>query len=130
MITFNDFFHDKPVEVDPHSGEPLEEGGRVYTIQDRIKLGRRMKKLKNRIQKAKARKMKRKASQAVLDKRAQKSARNVFKKRFGQGKAYKDLSAGQKQIVDKKVNVKKPAIGRLKKRLVKVKRKLDIGRKR
>ena len=46
MITFNDFYHDKPVEVDPHSGEPLEEGGRVYTIQDRIKLGRRMKKLK------------------------------------------------------------------------------------
>ena len=73
MITFNDFYHDKPVEVDPHSGEPLEEGGRVYTIQDRIKLGRRMKKLKNRIQKAKARKMKRKASQAVLGKRAQKS---------------------------------------------------------
>ena len=82
------------------------------------------------LQKAKVRKLKRKASQAVIGKRAQRSARNVFKKRFGQGKAYRDLSAGQKQIVDKKVNVKKPAIGRLKKRLVKVKRKLDIGRKR
>ena len=48
MITFNDFYHDKPVEVDPHSGEPLEEGGRVYTIQDRIKLGRRMSNRKKR----------------------------------------------------------------------------------
>lgn len=130
MITFNDFFYNKPVEVDPYSGEPLEEGSRVYTIQDRIKLGRRMKKLKNRLKKARTRKLKRKASQAVIGKRAQKSARGVFKKRFGQGKAYKDLSAGQKQIVDVKVAKKKPAIGRLKKRLVKVKRKLDIGRKR
>jgi hypothetical protein len=67
MITFNDFFHDKPVEVDPHSGEPLEEGGRVYTIQDRIKLGRRMKKLKNRIQKAKARKAQREKEKAALE---------------------------------------------------------------
>ena len=82
MITFNDFFHDKPVEVDPHSGEPLEEGGRVYTIQDRIKLGRRMKKLKNRIQKARARKLKRKASQGVIGKRAQRSQSSCNSKRI------------------------------------------------
>ena len=51
MLKFTDFFDGKieePVEVDPHTGETLDE--RVLNVQDRMKLSRRMKRFQHRIQ--------------------------------------------------------------------------------
>ena len=51
MLKFSDFFNgitEKPIEVDPHTGDELDE--RVLGVQDRMKLSRRMKRFQHRIQ--------------------------------------------------------------------------------
>ena len=133
MLKFTDFFDGKieePVEVDPHSGEPLDE--RVLSVQDRMKLSRRMKRFQHRIQRKRKIQMRRKADLGRLTKRARKGARGDMKKRVSGGKSYKDMSFGMKKMVDQKLENKarQSAIARFTKRKIKVKRKLDIARRK
>lgn len=133
MLKFTDFFDGKieePVEVDPHSGEPLDE--RVLNVQDRMKLSRRMKRFQHRIQRKRKIQMRRKADVGRLQKRARKGARSDMKKRVSGGKSYRAMSFGMKKMIDQKLENKarQSAIKRFTKRKVKDKRKLDIARRR
>ena len=133
MLKFTDFYDGKieqPVEVDPHSGEPLDE--RVLSVQDRMKLSRRMKRFQHRIQRKRKIQMRRKADPSRLQKRARKGARSDMKKRVSGGKSYKDMSFGMKKMIDQKLENKarQSVIKRFTKRKVKDKRKLDIARNR
>lgn len=133
MLKFTDFFDGKieePVEVDPHSGEPLDE--RVLGVQDRMKLSRRMKRFQHRIQRKRKIQMRRKADPSRLQKRARKGARSDMKKRVSGGKSYRKMTFGMKKMVDQKLENKarQSAIKRFTKRKVKDKRKLDIARRK
>ena len=133
MLRFTDFYDGKieePVEVDPHTGDPLDE--RVLGVQDRMKLSRRMKRFQHRIQRKRKIQMRRKADAGRLQKRARKGARSDMKKRASGGKSYKDMSFGMKKMIDQKLENKarQSVIKRFTKRKVKDKRKLDIARKR
>ena len=133
MLKFTDFFDGKieePVEVDPHSGEPLDE--RVLSVQDRMKLSRRMKRFQHRIQRKRKIQMRRKADPSRLQKRARKGARSDMKKRVSGGKSYRKMTFGMKKMVDQKLENKarQSAIKRFTKRKVKDKRKLDIARRK
>ena len=133
MLNFTDFFDgriEEPVEVDPHSGEPLDE--RVLGVQDRMKLSRRMKRFQHRIQRKRKLHSKRKADLGRLGRRARKSARDDMKKRVSGGKSYRKMSMGMKKMVDQKLEnkAKQSAIKRFTKRKIKVKRKLDIARRK
>ena len=133
MLKFTDFFDGKieePVEVDPHTGETLDE--RVLGVQDRMKLSRRMKRFQHRIQRKRKLHSRRKADSARIGKRARKGARDDMKKRVSGGKSYRKMSIGMKKMVDQKLEnkAKQSAIKRFTKRKVKVKRKLDIARRR
>lgn len=133
MLRFTDFYDGKieePVEVDPHTGDPLDE--RVLGVQDRMKLSRRMKRFQHRIQRKRKIQMRRKADAGRLQKRARKGARSDMKKRVSGGKSYKDMSFGMKKMIDQKLENKarQSVIKRFTKRKVKDKRKLDIARKR
>ena len=133
MLKFTDFFDGKieePVEVDPHSGEPLDE--RVLSVQDRMKLSRRMKRFQHRIQRKRKLHSKRKADLGRLSRRARKGARDDMKKRVSGGKSYRKMSMGMKKMVDQKLEnkAKQSAIKRFAKRKIKVKRKLDIARRK
>ncbi len=133
MLKFTDFFDGKieePVEVDPHSGEPLDE--RVLSVQDRMKLSRRMKRFQHRIQRKRKIQMRRKADPSRLQKRARKGARSDMKKRVSGGKSYRKMSMGMKKMIDQKLENKarQSAIKRFTKRKVKDKRKLDIARRK
>ena len=133
MLKFTDFFDGKieePVEVDPHSGEPLDE--RVLSVQDRMKLSRRMKRFQHRIQRKRKIQMRRKADPSRLQKRARKGARSDMKKRVSGGKSYRKMTFGMKKMVDQKLENKarQSAIKRFTKRKVKEKRKLDIARRK
>ena len=133
MLKFTDFFDGKieePVEVDPHSGEPLDE--RVLSVQDRVKLSRRMKRFQHRIQRKRKIQMRRKADPSRLQKRARKGARSDMKKRVSGGKSYRKMSMGMKKMIDQKLENKarQSAIKRFTKRKVKDKRKLDIARRK
>ena len=77
MLRFTDFYDGKieePVEVDPHTGDPLDE--RVLGVQDRMKLSRRMKRFQHRIQRKRKIQMRRKADAGRLQKLALKCARS------------------------------------------------------
>ena len=116
MLKFTDFFDGKieePVEVDPHTGETLDE--RVLNVQDRMKLSRRMKRFQHRIQRKRKIQARRKADMGRLGRRARKGARDDMKK-----------------MIDQKLEnkAKQSAIKRFTKRKVKDKRKLDIARRR
>jgi len=133
VLRFTDFYDGKieePVEVDPHTGDPLDE--RVLGVQDRMKLSRRMKRFQHRIQRKRKIQMRRKADAGRLQKRARKGARSDMKKRVSGGKSYKDMSFGMKKMIDQKLENKarQSVIKRFTKRKVKDKRKLDIARKR
>ena len=132
MLKFTDFYNEieEPVEVDPHSGEPLDE--RVLGVQDRMKLSRRMKRFQHRIQRKRKIQMRRKADSGRLGRRARKGARNDMKKRVSGGKSYRKMSFGMKKMIDQKLEnkAKQSAIKRFTKRKVKEKRKLDVSRRK
>ena len=132
MLKFTDFYNEieEPVEVDPHSGEPLDE--RVLGVQDRMKLSRRMKRFQHRIQRNRKIQMRRKADSTRLGRRARKGARNDMKKRVSGGKSYRKMSFGMKKMIDQKLEnkAKQSAIKRFTKRKVKEKRKLDVSRRK
>ncbi len=136
MLKFTDFYDGKieePVEVDPHSGEPIESiDERVLSVQDRMKLSRRMKRFQHRIQRKRKIQMRRKADAGRLQKRARKGARSDMKKRVSGGKSYRKMTFGMKKMVDQKLENKarQSAIKRFTKRKVKDKRKLDIARRK
>ena len=90
MLKFTDFFDGKieePVEVDPHTGETLDE--RVLGVQDRMKLSRRMKRFQHRIQRKRKIVLRRKADKSRLGTRARRGARTDMKKRVSGGKPSK-----------------------------------------
>ena len=133
MLNFTDFFDgkiEKPIEVDPHTGEELDE--RVLGVQDRMKLSRRMKRFQHRIQRKRKLHSKRKADLGRLGRRARKGARDDMKKRVSGGKSYRKMSMGMKKMVDQKLEnkAKQSAIKRFTKRKVKEKRKLDVLRRK
>ena len=133
MLKFTDFFDGKieePVEVDPHTGETLDE--RVLNVQDRMKLSRRMKRFQHRIQRKRKIQARRKADMGRLGRRARKGARDDMKKRVSGGNSYRKMSIGMKKMIDQKLEnkAKQSAIKRFTKRKVKDKRKLDIARRR
>ena len=133
MLKLSDFYNgitEEPVEVDPHTGDPLDE--RVLGVQDRMKLSRRMKRFQHRIQRKRKIVMRRKADAGRLGKRARKGARNDMKKKVSGGKSYRNMSFGMKKMVDTKLEnkAKKSIIKRFTKRKVKEKRKLDIARRK
>ena len=133
MLKFTDFFDGKieePVEVDPHTGDALDE--RVLGVQDRMKLSRRMKRFQHRIQRKRKIQARRKADLGRLGRRARKGARDDMKKRVAGGKSYRKMSMGMKKMVDQKLEnkAKQSAIKRFTKRKIKVKRKLDIQRRK
>ena len=133
MLKFTDFYDGKieePVEVDPHTGETLDE--RVLNVQDRMKLSRRMKRFQHRIQRKRKIVLKRKADSGRLQTRARRGARGDMKKRVSGGKSYRKMSMGMKKMVDQKLENKarQSAIKRFTKRKIKVKRKEDIARRK
>ena len=69
----------------------------------RRKRGLAMKKARFKIKRGRDKAAKRTASQEVLKKRARKAAINIFKKKFAKNRRYAELSAGEKEVVDKRI---------------------------
>ena len=107
---------------------PLEE--RKFTLQQRLKAGQRARRRSKLLVRAKQRALRRMASPEVLMKRAQRSARNVMKKRLSQGKDVAAMSPGQKMMLATKLERFLPRIKKMAKRLVKVKRQQELRRKK
>ena len=62
-----------------------------------------MKKARFKIKRGREKAAKRTASQEVLKKRAKKAAINIFKQKFAKNRRYAELSSGEKEVVDKRI---------------------------
>ena len=76
----------------------------VLNRMQRRKRGLAMRKARFKIKRGKEKAAKRTASQEVLKGRARKAAINIFKKKFSKSRRYADLSAGEKEVIDKRIS--------------------------
>ena len=110
-------------------GESVEQVDEELSLQQRKKVGQRMKRMSRRIQVAKKRALKRTASPEVLQKRARKQAKKQMIKKWTGGKSKGDLSIGRKAELEKKLMKAGGKVDRIAKRLVPQLRKLDRERR-
>jgi len=112
--------------------EDVEPENEALTIQQRMKRGRMMKRLKTRIKIGRDKAKRRMANMDTLKQRARKSARKLILKKLTKGKDKNDLPFARRQELEKRLD--KPAVKKridmLAKRMVKDKRKQEIARKK
>jgi viroplasmin and RNaseH domain-containing protein len=112
--------------------EDVEPENEALTIQQRMKRGRMMKRLKTRIKIGRDKAKRRMANMDTLKQRARKSARKLVLKKLTKGKDKNDLPFARRQELEKRLD--KPAVKKridmLAKRMVKDKRKQEIARKK
>jgi len=110
--------------------EQLDENREPLTVQQRRKIGLRMRRLAPRMQRLKKMKAKRMAPADRLKTRARKAAINLLRKRAAgkSGANYATLSTAQKIAVDKMIMKKRPAIANIAKRLFPKVRKKEMER--
>tara|TARA_B110000967_G_scaffold42169_1_gene42136 strand:- start:3274 stop:5007 length:1734 start_codon:yes stop_codon:yes gene_type:complete len=116
-------------ESEKQEADRLDE---ALNRMQRRKRGLAMRKARFKIARGREKAKKRTASQEVLKKRAGKAAINVFKKKFTKNRRYADLSAGEKEVVDKRIEkISKNRIQQIARKLLpKVKQKERERRKK
>ena len=100
----------------------------VLNMQQRRKIGMRMKRLAKKIARSKARKKKRMKNPNELKIKANKQARSILFKKMSGGKAAGELSIGARIAIGKKLDKKKGAIAKLAKRLMPKVKKAEVER--
>ena len=120
----------KPVNT--HVVIKKEEVDEALTLQQRMKRGRLMKRLKARIKIGRDRARRKMANKKTLEKRAMRQARNQIAKKLTRGIPKRELTFARKQEIEKRLD--KPAlksrIQRIAKRIFKDVRKKEVQRKK
>ena len=98
------------------------------TPSQRRARGRIMKRLAPKIARKKAIALKKKASPEKLAIRANKAAKEIVRNKILKDKSYKDLEPAQKVNIDKKVEKKKAAIGKIAKKILPRIKKQEVER--
>lgn len=111
--------------------EEVEELTEVLSRMQRRKRGIAMRKARFKIKRGREKAKKRTASQEVLKKRARKAAINLFKKKFSKSRRYADLSAGEKEVVDKRIaKINKKRIEQIARKLLPVVKAKERARRK
>jgi len=112
--------------------EEVEPENEALSIQQRMKRGRMMKRLKAKIKIGRDKAKRRMANKDTLERRAMKAARKVIIKKLTKGKDKNDLPFARRQELEKRLD--KPAVKKrvkmLAKRMFKDVRKKEIDRKK
>ncbi len=110
--------------------EDLDEQKKPLSISQRKAIGRRMKRLAPKLQRIKKMKAKKMADAKTIQKRAQKAAIKLIRKKVAgkKGQDYANLSPGDKMNVDRLVAKKSAIIQKLAKKLIPATRKKEIAR--
>ena len=109
-------------------GEEVSEQDGL-SIAGRRALGRAAKRRKARLKLARKKAARKTAMKGTLQKRATKSVRNQFFKKFAKGKSRSELSPARKKEIEKRLNRMGNRIGQLSRKELPNKRKLDRARK-
>ena len=99
---------------------PLEE--RKWTLQQRLKAGQRARRRSKLLTRAKERALRRMASPEVLQKRAQRGARNIMRSRIAKGQSVAKMSPGQKIMLATRLEKFLTKFKKMAKRIIKDKR--------
>ncbi len=114
------------------NGAMHEDVDEALTLQQRIKRGRMMKRMKSRIKIGRERAKRKMAPVAKLKKRANRKARDLIIRKITKDIPKKDLTFARKQEIEKRLE--KPAfkarIARLAKRMFPKIRKAEVARKK
>lgn len=111
--------------------EETENLTEVLSRMQRRKRGLAMRKARFKIKRGREKAKKRTASQEVLKKRARKAAINLFKKKFSKSRRYADLSAGEKEVVDKRIaKINKKRIEQIARKLLPVVKAKERARRK
>ena len=110
--------------------EDLDEQKKPLSISQRKAIGRRMKRLAPKLQRIKKMKARKMADAKTIQKRAQKAAINLIRKKVAgkKGQNYANLSPSDKINVDRLVAKKSAIIAKLAKKLIPATRKKEIAR--
>ena len=100
----------------------------ALTIQQRMKRSRVMKAKSGIIARKLERALNRKADSKTLQKRAQKTARNIIAKKMLQGRDKSELSLSSRENLEKKLGKKKGVINKIAKKLLPQIRKKEVER--
>ena len=125
-----------PPKIKPHKiesvefNEEVEEARKPLTVQQRVAIGRRMKKLAPKMARARKIKAKRMADPRQLKIRSQKAAMAIVRKKVAgeKGANYKNLSPSDKMNVDKMVQKKSALIQKIAKKQLPLIRKKEQER--
>ena len=111
--------------------DDMEELDEALNRMQRRKRAIAMKKARFKVARGREKAKKRTASQQVLLKRARKAAIGFFKKKFAKNRRYAELSSGEKEVIDKRIEkISKKRIAQIARKLLpKVKQK-ERDRKR
>ena len=111
-----------------------EESENLFEVLSRMqrrKRGLAMRKARFKIKRGREKAKKRTASQEVLKKRARKAAINLFKKKFSKQRRYADLSAGEKEVIDKRIaKINKKRIEQIARKLLPVVKAKERARRK
>ena len=121
---------DEDLEIDEEFEEYLEEVRKPLSVQQRMAIGRRMKRLAPRMARMRKIRKMRMADRPRLERRARKAAIKLLRKRFAgkQGANYASLAPGAKMQVDRIIQKKMAMVGKIAKRLLPKVRKGEMER--
>ncbi len=112
--------------------EDVEPETEALSIAQRMKVGRRMKRLKQKIKIGREKAKRRMANKEVLQRRARKAARKAVLKKLTKGKDKGDLPFARRQELEKRLS--KPSVKKridmIAKRMFKDVRKREVERKK
>jgi len=121
---------DEDQEIDEEFTDYLDEVRKPLSVQQRMAIGRRMKRLAPRMARMRKIRKMRMADRPRLEKRARKAAIKLLRKRFAgkQGANYASLAPGAKMQVDRIIQKKIAIVGKIAKRLLPKVRKSEMER--
>ena len=115
---------------DIFASEMLPDLQEVLSLAGRRKRAMQIRRLKAKIQRSRMLAMKRFANAKKLNVRSRRLATKFLKRRLAGGRDYASMSAGQKQMIDKKIEKLRPAVGKIASRLLPRVRRTETERKK
>lgn len=109
--------------------EDAQETDEALTMQQRLKRGRQMRKMKAKIALGRKRAMRKTANLDTLKKRAKKAARLAVLKKMTKGMDKKDISLARRMDLEKRLDKKKNVIDKLARKLLPAVRRKEKERK-
>lgn len=101
----------------------------ALTLQQRLQRARIMKRNRSKIAMGRRRAMRRTATQDVLQKRAQRTARNMMLQKILKGVPKDELTMQRKADIEKRLDKMKPRIDKLARKLLPQIKKAELARK-